>query len=268
MYSVNKIEYEENEKGVYKVDIKNDSESDTILVHEDVLVRFALRKGMQLSLQMLEQLKHAQQDIKCYHAAIYYLSFRMRSTQETRDYLYKKMFETHQIESAIKRLTKENVLNDQAFADMFIKNRIQLSNKGPELIKRELDKLGISQEIVEQSIQAYSRSDQIKNARSYIEKKANQGSKRHSAKEYKNKLTQKLMQRGYSHSIIKEVLQDVIYSNYKLEQEAIYFQGQKAMKKYRNYEGKEWEYKVKSYLYRKGFSLEDINAFLQSYIGE
>ncbi|WP_196220172.1 RecX family transcriptional regulator [Terrilactibacillus tamarindi] len=264
MYSVNKIEYEESEKGIFKVDIKSDSASDTILVHEDVLVRFELRKGMQLSLQMLEQLKHAQEDIKCYHAAIYYLSFRMRSTKETRDYLYKKMYETHQIESAIKRLTKENLLNDQAFAEMFIKNRIHLSNKGPELIKRELDKLGISRDIVEQSIQTYSISDQIKNARSYIEKKVNQGSKRYSAKEYKNKLTQKLIQRGYSQTIIKEVLQDVIYSNPELEQEAIYFQGQKAMKKYRNYEGKEWAYKVKSYLFRKGFSIEDINAFLQN----
>ena len=74
----------------------------------------------------------------------------MRSKKEIKDYLKRKEYDDIDIKNTISRLEKNNLINNKEYARAYIIDRINLSNDGPNKIKKDLIHEGIEEEIINQ----------------------------------------------------------------------------------------------------------------------
>lgn len=86
--------------------------------------------------------------------ALHFLKFRPRSVFEIRKKLETKRIEDKEIEKVISVLKKNKLLDDEEFAKMWVRDRNLLKPSGSYLLKMELRRLGISDEIIEEVLMA------------------------------------------------------------------------------------------------------------------
>lgn len=138
-----------------------------------------------------------------------------------------------------------------------------MNRKGPTVIKRELLNKGVQDLIITHSLQEYPKEKQIENAFILIEKKKKSYQK-HSFLQMKLKLDEMLVRKGYSRDVIQICLEELKdEKDDEKQQEALHYHGNKYYEKYKKYDGWTFENKMKQALYRKGFSIDEIEIFLQ-----
>lgn len=264
MYKVNSIQIDRRNKGYFFVDILEADNEVELHIHEDVLISYGLRKDLELTKEQVKEIQLEGNQIKVYHLAINYLSYRMRSKREMEDYLVKKGFELSYIHGTIQRLVKENLLNDRMFAEAFVRTRMGLSTKGPFVILRELLKAGVSEMDGKDALSQYSFDQQVENATKFFEKKSSSDRGKHSNREEQSRLRRLLMQKGYSSDVITAVFTEKPDESKDDEWDALVYQGEKVARKYRQrFKGREFTNKTKQALYGKGFPIDLINLFLE-----
>src|SRR5699024_4149611 len=155
-----------------------------------------LHKGMDLDEKTLANIEKEADLYKAYALTIQYLSYRMRTKKEIRDYLIKKEIFEDAIPDIIDRLVSEGLVNDLEFAKMFTRTRIETSLKGPAVVKREMIEKGVARELAEEAIQLYTYEIQYEKASKLIEKKLNQTQKDSNVK-VQQKLQQFMMQKAF-----------------------------------------------------------------------
>ncbi|WP_102028909.1 recombination regulator RecX [Salirhabdus sp. Marseille-P4669] len=257
----------QKKKGRYNIFLDGDY---AFGVDEDILVKFALRKGMELDEAAIKALQEKDITNKFYVMSINLLSYRMRSEKEIADYLKKKEAEPEQINEVIVRLKREGYVNNQDFAYGFVQSRMISSSKGPLLIKKELLEKGVSQEQIENALTLFSHEEQVQKIHKFIEKKLGASSKKSFQQQLIN-LQTTLMQKGYAPELIKGVLAETKdeYRDEDAEKEAVVHQGLKLLAKYnKKAEGYELKQKIKAALYRKGFQGDWIDSFIEEYVKE
>lgn len=77
------------------------------------------------------------------------MAFRERSEYEVRSLLLKKGFSSKCVEDAIVKLKENGIVDDRRFARHYISDAMKLSKKGFVRIRRELERLGIAREELE-----------------------------------------------------------------------------------------------------------------------
>ncbi|RCW62840.1 recombination regulator RecX [Saliterribacillus persicus] len=236
-------------------------------VDEDILIKEHLHKGMELDQAKIDSLQDKDATHKLYTLSLHYLSYRMRSEKELLDYLKKKEVPLETVSEVMDRLKEEGLLDDKAFAVALINTRILTTSKGPLLIKKELIEKGVDRLIIEEVIPLYTFDKQYEKVLKLIEKKSNFNEKK-SYKEQLDRLKLNLMQKGFSNDVIQEALASASpEKDNEAEYQAVVFQGEKALQKYsRKSQGFELKHKVKSALYRKRFSAELIDRFIEEYV--
>ncbi|MFT8872219.1 MAG: RecX family transcriptional regulator [Sporolactobacillus sp.] len=263
MPEIARIEAIKNVKGFYNVTFSNaDGSEQSLEVQEDVLVQAGLHKGQQLSSAQYTQLLHEAGTVLAYRAGLRFLSYRMRSKMEMRGYLQKKMFTSTQIMAAMERFSSEKLLDDRAFALSFVRTRMELSTKGPQLVYRELLQAGIAQDIAEAACELYSADVQLDHARKYLAKQAASVKNKKSAAEARLVLSRLLMQRGYEQAVSAQVIEEIADFLADNEKNALIYQAEKAAQKYKKLSGDDARVKIRAYLYQKGFSADAITALL------
>lgn len=243
---------------------KKNSDVYAFSVDEAVLIDFHLRKGLELDEKTIEAINQRDNLYKSYTQAIHYLSYRMRSRKEVYDYLEKKEVTHEFIDEILERLTKEKLLNDQEFAEMFVRTRINTSTKGPKVIAIELKEKGITQPIIENVLEQFTFEKQFTKVYKLMDKKMKQSS-RDSFRKKLQQLQISLMQKGFHQDVIKAVTAE--FSNTKdadEEWEALVFQGEKLLRKHAaKFEGYELRNKIKQGLQQRGFSFDLIQRFVE-----
>ena len=78
------------------------------------------------------------------------LNFRPRSIQETRTRLKQKRYSALIIEQAIQEAEEHGWLDDEAFAKLWVQDRLATKPKGRAVLKSELRAKGIANELIEQ----------------------------------------------------------------------------------------------------------------------
>ena len=143
---------------------------------------------------------------KCYNFALRYLALRPRSIKEVQDYLRRKDFKEDDINSVIVKLSKNNYLNDQDFALLWVQNRMRLNPKSITILRAELLKKGISKDIASSVLSTISQTDQLESVIKIIQSKAHQ-----SRYQQKQKMIEYLARKGYNYGLIKEALDSVSF---------------------------------------------------------
>ncbi|MED4206552.1 recombination regulator RecX [Neobacillus mesonae] len=230
-------------------------------VDSDVLIKFQLKKGMELDEFSLVEIQYQDDIRKAYNSAVQFLARRIRSEKEIKDHLSKKEFEEPAIHEVIHKLKGQKYINDSEFAAAFVRTMANTTDKGPDIIKIELKEKGIAEGIIHAALTEFPKEQQIDKAVKLGEKFFKKPSK-DSLKIQKQKLEQQLLRKGYSFEVIQIVLQETVTDDCDEELDAIRYQGEKVHRKYAQYTGFEYEQKMKQALYRKGFSIELIEKYL------
>ncbi|MFA9458975.1 recombination regulator RecX [Halalkalibacter sp. AB-rgal2] len=264
MVAITKIEVQKKNKSRYSIFVnRGNGEEYGFSVDEDVLVKYRLQKGQEINEKELRDLLDADEERKVYHLAIHYLSYRMRSRKEIRDYLIRKEKEEKYIDIAIKKLEQEKWLDDREFTRAYIQTKRLTQVKGPRKLKQELMTKGVNEEIIDAHLMEIPVEEWVGEVRKWLEKKGKQD-KRLSQRSRKDKLVGQLYVKGYTEAIISEALSTFENEDQDREEwEAICYQGEKIRKKYRQLHGWEYNQKCKQALYRKGFSIDMIEQYLQ-----
>ncbi|WEG12277.1 recombination regulator RecX [Pullulanibacillus sp. KACC 23026] len=268
MLVVSKIQVHPKKRQVYQVELKsleNEHLVTMIEVHEDLLIKYGLRKDLPLTDAKVRELDDETERHKVYQIALNYISYRMRSVKEVAVYLEGKDYSDSVISNVLENLLRDKWLDDQAFADAYVRSKKSLTSKGPSVIRQELLQKGVSTDKVEKALLHYNKTDEYNQAVQFAKKKEKSWRNR-SAKEQKQKLLQALIQKGFSQEVSGQVVNQLDDSfDEEEEYSALNIHGEKALYKYRHLTGYERKMKIKQMLYRKGFGADLIDRWMSDH---
>ncbi|MDQ0215983.1 regulatory protein [Oikeobacillus pervagus] len=247
---ITKISVQQKNKERYNIFLNDEY---AFSVDEAVLTRFQLKKGKDVSHHEIQEFQIADDLRKSVNKAIHYLSRRMRSEQEVRNYLRKIEVEEAIIQAVIDRLYELNYLNDDEFTEAYVKTQMNTTDKGTELITKELKEKGIQDDLIDKHLSIFPEELQLEKAEKIVQKIALKN-RNESAVQIKKKAEQSLRRKGYSWGVITQIKVETKEDDW----EVLLYQLEKAKRKYTRFSGFELEMKIKQYLYRKGFSFDQI----------
>ncbi|MGJ7918941.1 recombination regulator RecX [Neobacillus sp. LXY-4] len=260
---ISKISVQQKQKDRYNIFIDDGKgEKYAFSVDEDVLIKYQLKKGMELDDFFMTEIFFQDDIRKAYSQAIQYLAIRMRSELEVRRFLEKKGIDLSIINEVIHKLYHHKFINDQEFALAYVRTQVNTSDKGPIVIQQELKEKGIIDPISEIALGEYPYQVQLEKA-TQLAHKYSQKNTKDSTKAVKQKLEQMLFRKGYSFDMIQEAISSLdIENDSSDEMEALRKHGAKLKSKYQGYSSFEFSQKMKQALYRKGFPLDLIEQYL------
>lgn len=246
-------------KDKYKVYLEDNS---IITLYEDVIINNNLLLTKEVDDNLLEDLVKENNDFYVYNLAINYISIRIRSKKEIIDYLSRKNISNVLIENNISKLEKNGYINDFEFAKAYVNDQMILSNKGPNKIKNELLKYGITSDLSNEVVEELDKDiirEKLSNLFDKQLKIKNKGSF--------NTVKMKLLNYFYNLGYDKEMILDEIKKhNIKVDIDKLKKEYDKLYIKYgRKYKGEELKYIINQKLYSKGYSSEDINKIKEDF---
>ncbi|MCK8616815.1 recombination regulator RecX [Fructobacillus sp. M158] len=232
-------------------------------ISENVLAKFGLMKGRELTKEEIERIKEADLVDQGLKVALNYLSPALRTEKQVRDRLKGKEIKAAVIDSVIDYLKSQQLLNDASYAKAYVQTKQVFSPKGPRAIAMELKKAGVSELLIDDALANYQEESQLAVATKLAEKIA-RTHRRDSTRIRQQKTAQALVQKGFSFDIATAAINQIdIASDEEDEQENAQREAEKALRRQRTGTAKERYYKVKSKLYSKGFSAETIESVLE-----
>lgn len=250
------VRYKKMSKGRYKLTLDNTE----LILYEDVILKNNLLRTSNINLELLEKVMNENIYYEIYNMALTYIEIKMRTSKEIKDYLNKKNFNTKLIDEVLDRLNKEGYLNEEKYIDAFVNDKVNLTNWGPYKIKKSLLDLELDETLINNKLNTINENIWNGKIEKIINKKLN-SLKNKSTYMVKNKLKIDLYNLGYDNNLIEENLNNLNLNN----NENIKKEYSKAYNKYsKKYMNQELYQKVKSYLYRKGYKIEEINYMLDN----
>lgn len=245
--------------GFYEVDLSN---GETLRVSEDLLIKFRLLKGMELDEKTINEInKNAHYDVGV-QLALNYISYQLRSEKEVRSYLREREIPSLDREKIIAHLKDLTVLDDKIYGESYVRTQMRLSDKGPGVIKQQLRQKGLSPEVIENALWLYDEKTQFEVA-THTAQKVLKKIHNKSFKETKQKLQLALRQKGFNGDIVSAVLDSLsLEVDEETEKEALKKAGEKLWRRHQNKAPQIRNQKIKQSLYQKGFSLEEIQQFI------
>lgn len=198
------IKYELTKNDKYNVFLSN---GEVLVLSEKVITENELLFKKEIDNNLYDKINKENRICELMDVSIKYISFRLRSIKEIRDYLFKKKADTCEIDLVIDKLIKAGYLDDDRFAKAFIKDKINFTNYGDYKIKMELQRLGVISSIIEENILLFDDELIGSRIRKIIDKdiKIN---KKYSGINLKNKIYNHLLSQGYSKDKVISIMND------------------------------------------------------------
>ncbi|WP_176554465.1 recombination regulator RecX [Bacillus sp. Marseille-P3800] len=267
MTTISKITVQKKAKQRYNIFVlENEVERYSFSVDEAVLIKYGLRKGIELDEAFMKTIVDADEAKKTFHLAVHYLSYRMRSEKEIVDYLRSKEREEDHIKQAVLRLKEERLIDDLAFAHAFVRSKANQGFIGPTKLKQQLYVKGVSEQHSDEAISEYDVTWEVEQLLLWKEKQDRKsGQTKFSKQQQINKWKTQLISKGFTLEAITQFLKSLDdEKDIEEERAALDYQGEKLFRTYERKYSDSFELKQKMIqaLYRKGFSFEDAKAFV------
>lgn len=171
----------------------------------NVAHQFNIHKGQQLTAQEISIINEFELLHKAMTTAMRYISYRPRSESEIITRLRRQKYESNIINKVIDKLKQQGVIDDQAFAEFWKDSREFFNPRSKRLIKLELRRKGVSDEIAEKTT---GDVDDEGGAYKAALKKAN-SLKNVELNQFQKKLFSFLHGRGFSYQTIRNATSKV-----------------------------------------------------------
>lgn len=164
------------------------------------ILKLGLNVGQEMSEAKVKEIKSLSANDELYLKALKYLSVRLRSEDELRQYLKRKEASTDQQKAVVLRLKKMGLIDDEKFVEAFIHDKLLASPASKRKIAYELKKKHIASDIIARSLNNDQISDQ-ENLTKLIEIK-----RRQTKYQDELKLMQYLVRNGFNYGDVKKAL--------------------------------------------------------------
>ncbi len=247
------VKFKKIGKDKYKIYFENEE----LTLYEDVILKYNLISKKKIDLDLLDKVLESNKYYEMYNLALNYMSFKMRSESEIRDYLIKKDASSEIVNQIIDDFYSKNILNDKLYIKSYINDSVNLKDIGPLKIKNELIKKGFNEELISEYLNTFKDDIWEDKIRKQIKKYLS--NKRLSTNMIKLKILNDLNIKGYSKEMIYPLLENISLD----DEDNIKEEYKKAYKKYSSkFKDKELDTKISNYLIRKGYNYSDINRIL------
>lgn len=239
----------------YKITLDS---GEVITTYDDVILNNNLLYSKRIDKNLLEKIYNDTNYYQIYNKVLKLISTRLRSEYEIKEYLNKTNVNESDKQKIIENLKEIGLINDNAFAKAYTNDKINLSLDGPDKIIKNLKKLQIPEDYIMDAINNIDMEIVNSHINKIIDKKAKSSTK-DTVTILKQKILNYLINQGYSRhqSLLNLENYSFIQKDLTSEMEKIY---QKQIKK----KDKNFKQKLKAKLYSKGFTIEEINEFIES----
>jgi len=201
--SVARLEPRDDERVVVHL-----SDGGRLVVDADVVGDLDLQRGRDLSGPDLERLREASARREALDRALSYLSHRPRSSREVERHLRSKGFDPPTVERALARCEELGYLDDRAFAESWIRDRIRLKPRGRFKLKMELKEKGVAEADAEAAIDRVFRDEET-DERTLLERAARkrwEARRTEDPEKLRRRMSGYLRRRGFRGHDIREVV--------------------------------------------------------------
>lgn len=164
-----------------------------------------LRVGQELSNHKITELLVQDAEELAYQRALKLISYRPRSETEIRKNLLKHKISDHVISSTIARLREARLVDDRAFARVWVENRTEFRPRGKYALRYELRNKGIEEEIVDEVLESVDEEHMAYLA----SKKKIRQLKNLDEKELKKKLNAFLSRSGFGYDTANQTVEKI-----------------------------------------------------------
>ncbi len=179
-------------------------------VHVDLVVRFQLKKGLELDDATEQAIVRADEEMKARARAWRYVARRPRTREEVARMLGRAEYAPDVIEDVLHYFEEQGELDDAAYAEQYARERFRLKGHGPMRIRQDLRKKGVSSSAIEAALDALVSSvDLASKAREHAEKRWPRVAREEDALRRKKKLTDYLRRRGFSFDVIRPIVEEL-----------------------------------------------------------
>ncbi|OPA77855.1 hypothetical protein BVG16_14580 [Paenibacillus selenitireducens] len=176
-------------------------------VHEDIMVKFRLVKGMLIEHRDLHSIMVADELQKAYVQAIRFLGSKPRTRHEIEQRLSQKGYEGSLIQQVLERLTHEQLIDDGQYAKQWTDQRVRNHKKGRLMIKHELQQKGIDKSQIAEAMEELDLEAEQESAFQVGYRKwQNTKGERFDRKQ---KTFAFLMRRGFPSQVVRQVMQRI-----------------------------------------------------------
>lgn len=188
------VKYEFTKKNKYNVYLSN---GEVLNLQEQVITENELLLKKEISQELYNKLVRDNKIYELMEMAVKYISIRLRSIKEIKDYLLKKGGSNNEVEDAVQRLIELGYLDDDRFTKAFIKDKLKFTTIGDHKIKMQLNNLGVSSSVIEDNMDKIDNNIIEEKIKKIIEKDKKRN-KKYTGQILKNKIYNHLLNQGYS----------------------------------------------------------------------
>lgn len=260
MPKITKIEVQKKNKERFNLFL-----DDTFEMGIDIntLVYFNLKKDDDVDAATMQQIQQYEQYRQGVNLAIQYISYRKRTEKEVSQYLIKQEIAESVVAQVIAYCYDERLIDHEDYAESLKNTMIQTTDKGPEVYKQKLYQAGIETSIIDSYTDLYTQQQPIENIVKTAQKIINQ--KKGPIVKQKEKLTQSMLQKGYTFDTISTILNELDFNTTEETLDNL-LQGELEKvynKNRRKYDGQKVIMKTIEALMRKGYKYDKIKSKLE-----
>lgn len=176
-------------------------------VHQDLVAKHGLHVGRSITPAEQQEIERDDQYVRAKQRALDYLAHKPRTEQEVRRRLQRKDVPSPVVEDVVARLHELDYLDDEAYAQDYVRNRFASKKYGPVRIRRELVERGIDRHTAEAAVDdLFAEKDVQAVAREHAEKRWSRVADEEDPRRRKQKLYRYLRRRGFTSDTITPLL--------------------------------------------------------------
>ncbi|MBE5741063.1 MAG: hypothetical protein E7351_00815 [Clostridiales bacterium] len=165
-------------------------------LHSEVIVKYGVGVGEIDDKDFVEYVDDSAEIIGA-NLCMKYISSRLKTEKQIKDYLYKKSYTTRIINRIIEKLKNYSVIDDSEFADSYIRSN---QNFSKNKLKQKLASFGVGASLIEEKLTDVDDMDScVSHAEKFLRGKM-------MTREVKEKLYRKLVNLGFGYDVIKRVI--------------------------------------------------------------
>lgn len=232
-------------------------------VAENVLIKYRLARGMEVDEQLERNLVDDDDVAKAYSRALDYLSHQLRAESEVVQKLKDLEIPIDKIPTVMGMLREQHLIDDQNYADSYVRTMMLTSDKGPTVIRQHLRQKKIGENLIDHSLDQYNEDQLLENATKLAEKQLKHYHKS-PLKMRLQKVRQSLMTKGFKNDLITKVLDSLEVEDDPDEQwDNLSAEAEKIWHRNRRYDNRDRIMRTKRSLVGKGFAFEEINRWIE-----
>lgn len=176
----------------------------------NVVAKFRLREGMELSEEQVEAIKRGEVRQECFDKALEYLGQRLHSRAELHKKLMRREYGEDVVLAVMEDLERLGYVDDERFAKTRALSAAQHKHHGRRRAMAELLRSGVASQVAERALEdVYSQADSLASARQLAEKQAPR-LRRLDPMVARRRLAGMLQRRGFDYDTIKPVIDQVL----------------------------------------------------------